>query len=369
MASLTQAHVKQIYRMISLVFSAVVVILFGLTLILGSSSATITVTPVYQPVSTTFSLIVSPTATDKTGLVGSVTSSSVAASVSAPASTTGTDVPAHAHGPIVIHNNSQADQPLSIGTRLASTTGIIVRTASRVDVPGGGTVTVDVTADPTGDSGNLAAGRLTIVALRPANQSIIFGEVVTPLTGGTIQKSGTLALEDLTAASDQAQKKIRQQVGANEPGHLRLLVPQSVATDPEATVSSKSYTITVTMKLVEVRYPASQLDQRLQKELTAALADDQRLIKAVEPTITVGDQPAADSITLKISGQGEAAILSSSPLLQPANFVGLSRAAVMTKLSSPATIKSVVVTFSPFWRTSAPSQPQRIHLTVVPAAQ
>lgn len=365
MPSLQNAYVQRSYRPVVAIFSAVALILLAITLTASAASATITITPKLVPIRATLSLVVGPQGALPSGLPGQVKTSTVAASVSAEPASQGTSVPAHAQGQVVLHNDSGAAQALASGTRLQSTSGVIVRMNARADVPAHGTTTVNVTADPLGESGNLAPGRLTIVALRPANQSLIYGQVVTALTGGTTVRSGTLGLDALTAASDQAKAKIRQQVGSDEVGHLRFLIPVSVSTQPTASTPSATYTVTVSMKLVEVTYPSADLDQRLRQELQAQLATDQQLVKIDSPTISAGDQPTSDSIAINIKAQGEAAISPTSAALNPAGLTGLSAQNITTKLTGNSSIKAVAVKLSPWWRQTAPDQSSRIHIQVV----
>ncbi len=364
MPVISQAQLQRAYRPILFAFSSLVFITLAATLMIGNASATIRVTPKIIPVSTTFSFVVGPDVDTTTGIVGTVTTSTVNATVTASPSGQGADVPAHASGTVILHNESHATQPLAVGTRLQSTTGVIVRTTQRVDVPAGGTVSVGVVADPLGADGNLQPGRLIIVALRPGNQSIIYGQVVTALTGGTGRASGTLALDDLTKASDEAQAKIRDQVGADQPGHLRLLVPDSVVTTPPATTPSAMYSVTVTMKLREVQFPADQLTERVRQELGASLANDQRLVKVTDVTTDPGDQPTATSIALSVKAQGQGSLAASSSLLQTKNFVGLNRQEIEKKLGTTS-VQAVVVHFSPFWRSTAPDHPEKITVSLV----
>ncbi len=362
MPSLSQAHLQRSYRPVLWGFVVLVLLSLTGTILLGQSSATITVTPKLIPANTSFSLVVGPDADPSTGLTGTVSTSVQKATVTAAASSQGTDIPAHASGQITIHNTTSGAQALSQGTRLASGAGVIVRTANRVDVPAKGSVNVTVTADPTGADGNLAPGRLTIVALRAANQPFIYGEVVTALTGGTVKSSGTLALNDLTKASDEAQAKIKVQAGADQPGHLHLFTPQSVTTVPPATTPSTTYSVTVTMNVVDITFTADKLTQRMKQELTATLADDQQLVKLSQPVITTGDQPTATSIALSVQAQGEAQVTSVNQIFQSKNFLGLDQAAIEKKLLGSPTVKAVAVRFAPFWRSSAPTQAS--HITV-----
>lgn len=369
MPSLQHAYVQRFYRPVLILFTAAVIVSLTLTLVASAASATITITPKLLPVDATLSVVVGPQASLPTGIPGTVKVSTMSAAVDAAPSSQGTSVPAHAHGPIVLHNDSGGSQALTVGTRLQSTTGVIVRTAARVDVPAHGTVQVEVTADPEGESGNLESGRLTIVALRPANQTLIYGQVVTALTGGTKLQSGSLGIDALTAASDQARDKIRQQVGADQAGHLHLLIPTSVSTQPSASTPSAKYTVTVSMKLLDVTYHASDLDQRLHQELASQVAADQQLVTVAAPTISAGDQPTSDSLQLNIKAQGTASITTTSSALQPGTFTGLTSAQIKTKLLGNSSIKAVTVKFSPWWRQAAPDQASRIRVELTGQAK
>lgn len=370
MPELRHAYVQHSYRPIVIIFSLIVVALLAVTLIATGASATVTVTPKLLPIDTSFALTIGPQENLPDGLLGQVALSTASASVTAQPSNEGTAVPAHAHGEVVIHNDGGARQSLVAGTRLQSTDGIIVRTANSVDVPAHGTVTVNVTADPEGESGNLQPGRLTIVALRPANQAIVYGQIVTALTGGTVTQGGTLAISALTTATDQAKKKIEQQIGPNTAGHLRLLVPDAVTTKPSATTPSDAYTVTVVMKVFDVTYDAGSLSQKVRDELSTQLASDQRLAIVNEPTIAAGEQPTKESLTVTITAQAEAVLDATSTTLQAKNFVGLTADEIAKKLQGNSAIKSVTTTFFPWWRRSAPDQANRIRVTLIsPATQ
>src|SRR5262249_26504057 len=161
-----------------------------------------------------------------------------------------------------------------------------------------------------------------------------YGQVVDALTGGTKLQSGTLAVDALTQASDQAVAKIREQVGVDQPGHLRWLSPQSVATSPSANTPASVYTVTVTMKLIEVVYAAKDLNKRITQELPSPLAANQRFIKPDPPIISVNDQPTTTSPPLEVKAQGESSLTATSTFLKPSLFIGLDREHISARLGS-----------------------------------
>ncbi|MBI3572774.1 MAG: baseplate J/gp47 family protein [Candidatus Kerfeldbacteria bacterium] len=370
MPPFSQAHLQRLYRPVTIGFIMVVVGTFLSVIYITLSKTVITVTPLRQPVTAAFDVTVGPQAEHDHDLVGSVAVTPQSDTVTAAVSTNGTTtVPAHAHGTITIENHTARVQPLSAGTRLQSDGGVIVRTQKRLDVPAGGSVTAEVVADPVGADGNLPAGRLIIVALHLSSQDKIFGQITTPLTGGLGQAAGTLSLDDLTKASDQAQAKIADSFGQSTRGLFKALLPVSVSSQPAASVPSDTYQVTVAANGVVVTYEPSDLEKIMTQELSQTLTDDQVLRTMDQPIINAGDQPTKDSIVLHIKAKGSALIKPSSPLLAPATLVNLDRTAIQSKLLGSRLVKTAGVRFSPWWRTSTAGRPESITVLVKPAVQ
>jgi hypothetical protein len=368
MNDLTQAHVQRYYRPISLIFAVLVVVVVSGVAWTGWSSATITVTPVKQPVTTTLTVSVSPTASDDpTHLIGTITTEQQSASVTVTPQGEGDPVPAHATGTVTLHNTTTAAQPLSSGTRLKSSTDVIVRTTKRVNVPAGGTVDVGVVADPLGTDGEVAPGRLIIVALWPGLQTKIYGELETAMTGGLARAGQTLSLDELSKASDQAEQQIRETVGVSRPGNFIAIAADSVVSNPKTTVASASYTVTVNATVTRIVYQADRLQEMVVRELQKSAADTLTVIANDNPFIEISDRPASGEATLTVTGKGEASVTSSNSMFKPENFSGLSQQAIQKKLLASPAIQRVTVSFTPVWRKTAPDQPHRISLKLLPA--
>lgn len=368
MSDLQRAHVQAKYRPVSVIFAVLVLCLIAGVAYAGWSSTTITVTPKLTKVSASFPVTVTSKTTDEAGvLVGTITDAEKSATVTVTPKGTGTPVPAHATGQITIKNTTATDQPLSVGTRLRSTSDVIVRTTKRVDVPAGGSVVADAIADPLGEEGNIPAGKFVIVALWPGLQDKIYGESATDFTGGLASGGTSLSLDELTAASNQAEEEIRTAVGTSQLGTLISLEPSSVVSVPKPEVPSASYKVTVTVKITTVTYQAGQLTELLRAELEKSLPAGQSLGKIESPAISIQDRPETNQVVLQVEGLAAASLSSINPLLQPTTYVGLTTDEIKKKLSDDSLISSMNVKLSPWWRTTAPDQPERITLIVSPA--
>jgi hypothetical protein len=203
-------------------------------------------------------------------------------------------------------------------------------------------------------------GKLLTLYVLLQLQDKIYGESTSNFTGGLVSSGSTLGMEELTAASDQAEQQIRNDVGQSRPGLFITLEPVSVVTNPKVSVPSAEYTVTVTMKVTTISYDTVALERRIRTELTASLHQGMAITELVEPRISLEDRPNSDQAILSIQASGTAHIASTHPFLSPTTYLGLSAQDIRTKLNDPELVTNVRVTMSPFWRTVAPDQPDRI---------
>ncbi len=360
MPPLRQAHVQGFYRPLIIGFVAAALLLIAGVIYASVGGTTIRVTPALSSITTSFSLAVGPDVAGDLTVIGTVVSETLSTTITAAPSTTGAELPDHATGTVTIKNTTGAAQPLAAGTRLQHENGVIVRTTTRLDVPARGQVEATAVADPLGAEGNVPVGRFTIVALRPANQSLIYGESTATFTGGLSRQAGSLSLEALTAASNQGEEELRAKFGLSTAGIIKTLVPISVATEPVSTTPAATYAVTVTMKGLTITYPEATLQRIIRDRLTTTLKDDQEISSIEIPTVTLESQPTSASATLAVTAAGLAQLRADSPLLAPAAFVGLNREVITKKLLGDALVSAVTVEFSPWWRSTAADDPAKI---------
>ena len=366
MSSLSSAQVRKVYQPLIVVFIGLVAFTIGGVIYAAWSTTVITLTPKLLPVAATFNVTISDQPTSADNLNGTVNSVNQTASMTVTPTGSGALVPAHASGSVLLTNHTAKTQPLASGTRLRSSSGVIVRTTSRVDVPAGGTATVTAVADPLGDSGNIEPGQLIIVALWTGLQNKIYGENSQAFTGGTTSSGQSLSQDELNTASNQAQDQIVKHLGSAKPGVFYKLEPQSVASQPEPDVPSASYQVTVTTKVTTVAYDAAALTNRATAELSHSLAEDQVLSNLSPVQLGYSDRPTANSIILSASIKGQAILSPTSIYRQAKTYLGLSADNIKIKALGTNAIKSVAVKFSPWWRTTAPDQAERITVIIAP---
>lgn len=360
MPPLRQAHVQGFYRPLIIGFLAVAVLAVAGVIYAGSGGTTIRVTPALSSLTTNFTITVGPTVTGELGLVGMIASEPLTTTITTKPTEEGALIPAHATGKVTIINTTTSAQPLAAATRLQHENGVIVRTTTRLDVPAKGQVEATVVADPLGAEGNVPPGRFTIVALRAANQALIYGQSTSTLTGGMIRDSGSLSLEALTAASNAGQEKLLAEFGETTSGKLKALVPVAVSTNPPAEQPAASYEVKVEMKGTTVTYDQAALDKIIRDRLTTVLKDDQEIASIAAPKLKLSSQPTNDSVTLEVTVDGLAQIRADSALLAPGQFVGLDQEAISKKLLGSGLVTAFTVKFNPWWRTTAGDDPATI---------
>lgn len=362
---LAQAHLQRRYQSIILAF---IVLVFGViagTVYAGFATTTIELTPLQTDLQANIVVTISPEATGPNGLVGTVAIEERSTTVTVEPTGPGLKEPAQARGTVVLHNDSGGSQSLVQSTRLQTENGVIVRLAESVTVPAGGTVSVEAVADPLGLAGEIQPGRLTIVALRPANQALIYGIVEQAFTGGEVEKSNTLSVDELTKASNEARSKILQEFGDSTPGTFQAIEPLSVATDPSPETPSSQYTVTVTVQTMTITYDHTALLNLLRDQLEVKVPDDQALASIAPPELQLEELLSLTEASVKVSTTAFAQLRSDSPIIQPTEFVNLDREEIVKKLLNTKLVDQVAVRFSPWWRSSAPAEAKRIQVVIV----
>lgn len=366
MPSLRQAYLQRWYTFLSIGIVFLTLLGLGSVFFVSDTNATISVTVTRDDIDATANFSVGKTTTDTTFAATSVVKR-VSASVQAAPSALGAEVDAQATGMMTIINRSNRDQPLAAGTRLRSTTNIIVRTTSRIDVGAGQQVEVRVVADPLGESGNLAPGRFIIVALWSGLQDQIYGELKTAMTGGRVRQGSTLDVATLTKASDEATEKIRLD-HPDQDGMTVSFLPVSVATNPKSSVASASYTVTVTMDVITITYSQEELRAVASSLLKPYIPEHAILESVEEPSLTFVEQSQLTKPLVRISANGQVRLADTAPAFDRQTLINKSKEEVAQTLRSIVNVKDVVVTLKPSWRKTLPGDPQAITLELTSVA-
>lgn len=324
------------------------------------SGATITITPKGSTLSATLLLKVSDRDSAEEGVLkAAVTEEELSATVEATPPAEGVLIDARAAGTMTVVNNSTQAQPLAAGTRFRSESGVIFRSAARVDVPAGGRVSIRVVADPTGVSGNVPAGRFVIVALWPGLQDRIFGETSSAMTGGQIREGSTLDVASLTEASNKAEEEIRTKFGSSAAGVMKLLDPVGVSTDPKTTEASATYKVTVTMTGRTITYDQAHLQDAIRAAFRPQLLPGQALADTEIIGLTRTSDP---ELTIKVTARGTASVSAQDGSVQPVVFAGKTAAEISRQLLETSRFADVTVRIRPRWQRTVPAQANRIEV-------
>lgn len=365
MPSLSHAHLQSSFRRLTAVFAAAVLLTLGTAVYFSLARTTVVITPIAKPKTVALALTIGPEGAG-VDVPGQVTSEKKSATVTVKPTSATTPVPAHARGTVMVHNETNQDETLTSGTRLRATSGVIVRTVARINILSRTTAVVEAVADPVGAGGEIKPGRVTIVAL-PDSHSVFYGEVVEAFTGGTVLRAKTLGVEELTTASNDAQKQIQAAFGTSQPGIFRTLIPDTVGIKPAADVPSVTYDVTVTLTALSATYAFPEIQQRVRTEVEALLADDEAIVQIGQPTVNFDQQPASDRLTVSVTARAQTSLQPSSPVLQPSAMAGRPRDDVTRSLLGTTLVESVDIRLQPFWSTTLPADPRKIRVELQPA--
>lgn len=283
---------------------------------------------------------------------------------------------ARASGTVTIRNTWSRPQPLAATTRLLSESGVLFRTAERVDVPAGGTVTATVTADAAGSVGNVAPGRFTIPGLSRDLQERIYATSEEAMTGG-LQTVSILTEADLATASaaaeEEARAKLADLLTEPDPGSLFAVSPETVTvTETSRTASANpgdavsEVTVTVIVKGVGVGFADEEVKTYAVERLRGKTEDGEQLLEGT-PTMSyeVRDPNESDqTATIDVSATHDKTVTAEHPSFRPEQFTGKTREELQTALEQLPNIQKVNILLSPPWSRKTPRLADRITVSV-----
>lgn len=365
MANLAHAHVQSSFRTVTVLFIIAVAATLGTALFLGTAESTVFITPLAKAKTSSVRVTIGPEGAS-TDITGTVVQSQKSATVTATPSSAGSPTPTNARGSVIVYNKTPGAQAITKGARLQAESGVFFRLTNRVDIAARSSAVVAAEAETTGTSGEITSGRLTFVNLGPNDQSVIYAEVQKPFTGGMAVRSGTLGVDELTAASNAAQKEIQTALGSSPAGTFRTIVPDQVGIEPKADVPSSEYKVTVTVRVITATYDEEALNQRLVQSLQDTLADDERIVSIEKPELKFEQQPTRDQLTITATAEAQTAIQPDTKLVQPTALAGRTSAEIKEAILATKLVHAVEIRMQPFWRTSLPADPAKITVTFQP---
>lgn len=287
-----------------------------------------------------------------------------------------------ATGTVTLKNETGADQPLVVTTRLLSDGGILFRIQESTVVPARGEVDVPVKADQLGASGNIDPSHFEVVALHESQKSKIYGLSTEPMRGG-VKKTGVVRLADIQNAQDtlkedlviQAVADLKTQVEASgeNADHITSntvnveVVSQSKSAQAGDTVNS--LTIEMTIRVTTVSFDPVKLQNFVNEHATGQAPEGTEvtgLPTYADYTYTLASEPTPPDqpLKIKVTVTGISIITLSSPLLDRTQIVNKDEQDIKTYFSNFEEVKDVQVTFRPFWIKRAPALADHILIQI-----
>lgn len=287
-----------------------------------------------------------------------------------------------ATGTVTLKNETGADQPLVVTTRLLSEEGILFRIQESTVVPARGEVDVPVKADQPGASGNIDPSHFEIVALHESQKAKIYGVSTEPMRGG-VKKTGVVTAADIKKAQDQlkedlitqalADLKTQVEASGKNADHITAeSVNVEVANQTQSAQAGdtvNSITIEMTIRVTTVSFDPVKLQNLVNEQAlnlapegtdVTGLPDYTSYIYTLASEPTPPDQP----LKIKVTVTGSSIITLSSPLLDRSQIVNKDEQDIKTYFSNFEEVKSVQVTFRPFWIKRAPALADHILIQI-----
>ena len=371
---------SQKLKSLIIIFGVIVLTLFLFIIYYSFSKTVILVTPKQKTLETTLTITVKeiPQTEDQAKnmvLPGLVLFNETGGSKTAPLEAT-EEVPGLAAGRVTIFNNWSQAQPLAATTRLISSTGVLFRTVSRVDVPAKSSTEIEVTADQPGASGNIGPDKFTIPGLSKQMQELVYGESKNDMTGGT-KKASVISAEAVTKTQNELVAELKKQAldelinSVKEKNEAYALSEDNVTYEiinitvtPEIGQETDKFSLDLKIKLIAVAFSENELQDLAKKELNKELETDQKITdESFKMSYTVESFDLENkSATLKVTASGLGQIRLSSPIFNRENLVNKDRQQITAYFSDFDTIQSVEVKFSPFWVFKAPALKDHIEI-------
>ncbi|MFH1508796.1 MAG: baseplate J/gp47 family protein [bacterium] len=281
-----------------------------------------------------------------------------------------------ATGTITIYNKRDKDQPLLPNSQLMSENNVLFRTDERIVAKAGEEVTVDITADQPGKTGNLDPQRFNIIKLFPDWQKKIYGETKTATTGGyreakvvTEKEMARGEEEALDQAATDAIKELSKDLKSGEAifeveAQKELISKEfSVPKDTEA----DTFDVTVKAKITVITYDEETLKEYAKNNLEASIPADQELVQIQDDSFTykITDYDLVAG-TAKVEATLTADVIAklSNQLFEKEKLKGLNEMEIKQYYEEYKDIKDIEVSFSPFWVKTVPTLEDHIDIKV-----
>lgn len=365
----------RVYQKVAIVFVVVSLLLLLGVLYLSLSSAAIHITPEEEIVSVNVPVEIAVSPSASTQIRGSVVQQSFqkAREFQVPQEG-GVPIEAKAHGTVTLINETESQADLVARTRLLSEEGVLFRLDNAVSIPANGQIETTVSADQPGLAGEIGPTQFTIPGLPAASQTVVYAVSVDKMVGG-VEYRRAVTQEDLDQAVmtlrqeilEESKTVLRQQAGSAFDGEDFTSDVVEKASDTEPGTESGSFNVSVTVRVTGVFYDRQTVTELAQAGLYERVQDGYSLASVNLDGLQIGVQNVSTSqgtANLQIYLDGVSTIATNNPNLSVDQFLGVSASDVESKLASVPGVKSVQVSFTPFWLKRVPTLKDHIKVII-----
>lgn len=363
-----------LYRRIALSFVVFTVVLLAIVFYLAFSSATITIFPSEEVVSTSF---IVPVAEGQ--LAGKVFDENFELERTFE-STGQKSVETDIAGTVTIHNNYSQSQTLVQITRLLTPDGQLFRMKKQAIIPPGSSVAgIEIYADDP-DKVKLPIAkdtRFSIPGLWEGLQDKIYAQNPEELLGNT-RKVSVVSDSDISSSQakleedllSQAKKKFAaglEDQGENMSVELTQVQLVSVSSNASAGDEAAEFSSKVEARVVGVAFSRDALKELALQRLESELPGDKELsgmdISAFTFQLANYDQ-LSGTANVQAYLEGQTFLKHTSDLLDKGNLTGKTKKEVVSTLTSSPSIKDVIVDLRPFWLSKVPRLPDHVNILI-----
>lgn len=281
-----------------------------------------------------------------------------------------------ATGTVTLINSTSNSQPLLATTQLINADGIKFRTNSRVVVPANGSVSVGVTADQPGASGNIEPGRFTIIKLWKGLQNQIYGESSEAMTGGT-REVEVVTDEDVENAKNELAAELYDSLIADiksEVSEGEKLLDDAIrkeviefSSSVEPGEETNSFSITEKVRVTAVVFDEESLLELAVSKLRTEIAEGRDIAsqKTDDLSYTVSDYDInTGTAELDVDFNAITILKLSNEIFDESKIFGFTQEEATEYFLQYPDIEKVDVRLSPPWNTKIPNIEDKVDITI-----
>lgn len=356
------------YKFVAVTFLLITIVLLGVIIFISNKKATIIVSVKSEPVEASENLTIG----EKNSPVDGKTAI-VKVSLSKKFNPTeGREEESVATGRVVLHNETNYNQPLVATTRLLTADNIMFRLKDRIMVPASGTAEANVYADKPGRESEIGPSKFTIPGLSPDKQAVIYATSDQPMTGG-LKRVGILGENDWKKVQNELLadlEKLGQEklsVLNQEYSGVYKIIENKIESSNKVGDEGSEFEIQGSAVVAGVFYKPDQLKQLSDKKLREKIVSEDQVLTINEqaPVVNLESYNASSTTTVvNVFGSGLVTLNPESKKLDKSVFFGKSRDEVRRYLLSLDYVNGVEVKFSPAWILSVPSIAENVSVII-----